>query len=101
MFFSSSATELRTSLLKRSFIDIRANQSFKYRIAHRLLGRKMEPWYDRAGVRDRASQDEAGWRSALSALNQDRSWLRSQCPALFVLAGPPGLFDPAEVHGLE
>ena len=42
--------------------------------------------------------DEAGWRSALSALNQDRSWLRSQCPALFVLAGPPGLFDLAEVN---
>jgi len=40
--------------------------------------------------------DEAGWRSALSALNQDRSWLRSQCPALFVLAGPPRLFDLAE-----
>jgi len=42
--------------------------------------------------------DEAGWRSALSALNQDRSWLRSQCPALFVLAGPPALFDLAEVN---
>lgn len=42
--------------------------------------------------------DEAGWRSALSALNQDRSWLRSQCPALFVLAGPPRLFDLAEVN---
>ena len=42
--------------------------------------------------------DEAAWRSALSALNQDRSWLRSQCPALFVLAGPPALFDLAEVN---
>ncbi len=42
--------------------------------------------------------DAAGWRSALSALNQDRSWLHSQCPALFVLAGPPGLFDLAEVN---
>jgi predicted MPP superfamily phosphohydrolase len=42
--------------------------------------------------------DEADWRSALSALNQDRSWLRSQCPALLVLAGPPALFDLAEVN---
>ena len=42
--------------------------------------------------------DEADWRFALSALNQDRSWLRSRCPALFVLAGPPALFDLAEVN---
>ena len=50
---------VRTSLLKRSFMDIRANESFKYRIAHRLLGRKVDPWYDRGGVTDRTSQ--VGW----------------------------------------
>jgi predicted MPP superfamily phosphohydrolase len=47
---------------------------------------------------EQAPFDEADWRSALSALNQDRSWLRSRCPALFVLVGPPGLFDLAEVN---